>query len=288
MQPNPFSNVCILGGGLIGGSIALAIDRNSKDATARLWSRRQQTTERAREIGILHPTSNLREAVVGADLCILCVPVGAMPKLLAMAIDDGLPEDCVVTDVGSVKVVPHRTLAPLLASRPCPFIGSHPMAGSERNGIEAITPELLRNSACILTNDERANSSVTEKLEHFWQHLGCRTSWMNAAIHDELVARISHLPHIIAASAARVCLRYQHEGRYCGGGLKDTTRIAAGNPNMWAEILTENREAITGPLRETITDLSEILAILEEGDHETARQWLDRAKHLRDAIRLPV
>jgi prephenate dehydrogenase len=124
-------------------------------------------------------------------------------------------------------------------------------------------------------------------LERFWQTIGCRTSWMSAAVHDELVARISHLPHLIAASAARVCLKDPSEGRFGGGGLRDTTRVAAGNPAMWAEIVTENREALIGPLRETIADLREILASLESGDQEHARQWLATAKQRRDPLNPP-
>jgi prephenate dehydrogenase len=111
---------------------------------------------------------------------------------------------------------------------------------------------------------------------------------MSAAIHDELVARISHLPHLVAASAARVCLKDPSEGRFGGGGLRDTTRVAAGNPAMWAEIVTENREALIGPLRETIADLREILASLELGDQEHAHRWLNTAKQRRDPLNHPV
>jgi prephenate dehydrogenase len=121
-------------------------------------------------------------------------------------------------------------------------------------------------------------------LERFWQSVGCRTAWMGSAVHDSLVARISHLPHIIAASGARVCLKDPSEGQFGGGGLRDTTRVAAGNPEMWAEILMENRAAITGPLRETIEDLREILASLEQGEQEVARQWLAEAKDRRDLL----
>jgi prephenate dehydrogenase len=110
---------------------------------------------------------------------------------------------------------------------------------------------------------------------------------MSAAIHDELVARISHLPHIIAASGARVCLKDVSEGRFGGGGLRDTTRVAGGNPEMWAEILMENRSAIAGPLRETIADLSEILASLENGEQELACRWLATAKQRRDSLTQP-
>jgi len=278
-----FKTIAILGGGLLGGSIAMAARSLTPPPTTRLWARRQETATRARELGIEHATDDLAVAVANADLCILCVPVGAMPKLLADAISVGLPDACIVTDVGSVKSCPHRILDPLMAGRTGHFIGSHPMAGSERKGIEAIQPLLMQNAACILTNDGTAPHEESTRLEKFWQSLGCRTSWMEAAAHDERVARISHLPHIVAACATRIALRDPQEGAFGGGGLRDTTRIAGGDPEMWAEILTENREALLGPLRETLADFSEILALLEAGDQEAVRQWLDHARKLRAA-----
>lgn len=278
-----FKTIAILGGGLLGGSIALAAKALTPTPTVRLWARRPETAARARELGITGATQDLAEAIAGADLCILCVPVGAMPALLTAAISAGLPDDCLVTDVGSVKSAPHRLLDPLMVGRAAHFIGSHPMAGSEQKGIEAIQPTLMHNAACILTNDGNAPPAVTECLEKFWQSLGCRTSWMDATVHDERVARISHLPHIVAASAARISLRNPEEGALGGGGLRDTTRIAGGDPVMWAEILTENRTALLGPLRETLADFSEILALLEAGDQEAVRVWLERAKQLRAA-----
>jgi prephenate dehydrogenase len=121
-------------------------------------------------------------------------------------------------------------------------------------------------------------------LEAFWQSIGCHTAWMSPTAHDALVARISHLPHLIAASAARVCLKDAADGRFGGGGLRDTTRVASGNPDMWAEIVTENRAALLAPLRETIADLNTILKLLENGDQQATLQWLAEAKQPRDTL----
>jgi prephenate dehydrogenase len=107
---------------------------------------------------------------------------------------------------------------------------------------------------------------------------------MSPTAHDALVARISHLPHLIAASAARVCLKNPADGRFGGGGLRDTTRVASGNPDMWAEIVTENRAALLDPLRESIVDLNKVLKLLENGDQQAAHQWLAEAKQPRDAL----
>jgi prephenate dehydrogenase len=282
-----FPNIAILGGGLLGGSLALALARVENPPSVRLWARRPDTVAAAADLGIANVTADLAEAVRGADLAILAVPVGAMAGLVSAALDAGLPDGCLITDVGSVKGVPHRKIAPLLAGRNTRFIGSHPMAGSERNSLAAATETLFRNAACLLTNDAGAPADRAAALENFWKSIGCRTAWMTAAIHDELVARISHLPHLIAASAARVCLKDPSEARFGGGGLRDTTRVAAGNPAMWAEIVIENREALIELLRETVTDLQEILATLEAADENKARQWLETGKQRRDPLNRP-
>ena len=279
-----FQKITILGAGVLGGSLALTIHQLPNSPKVVLWARRSESADEAREIGISQATTDLREAVSGSNLLVLAVPVGAMPQLLAAAIQSGLPESCLITDVGSVKVAPHQSLTPVLADCENTFIGSHPMAGSEQTGLSVASATLFQDAACILTNDSDASSHDAASLEAFWKSVGCRTSWMSALAHDQLVARISHLPHILAASAARVCLKDSSQGNFGGGGLRDTTRIAAGNPAMWAEILTENRQALVGPLRETIADLREILATLEEAKLETARDWLDTAKQQRDTL----
>jgi prephenate dehydrogenase len=281
-----FPNITILGGGLLGGSLCLALSGLEPPPHVRLWARKQETVQTARELSIPGVTSDLADAVRDADLLILAVPVGSMASLLASALEAGLPAHCLVTDVGSVKGVPHRTLAALLHNQANRFIGSHPMAGSERNGIAAATQNLFQNAACLLTNDDDAPEAQASALERFWQSVGCRTSWMTAAAHDQLVARISHLPHILAASASHICLKKPSDGRFGGGGLRDTTRVAAGNPSMWSEIVIENREALTGLLHESITDLREILTALENNDAQLALRWLTTAKEQRDPLNL--
>jgi prephenate dehydrogenase len=279
-----FPKITILGGGLLGGSMALALAKLGEPPVVHLWARKQATIDAAKDLGIPGVTGDLAEAVKDAALVILAVPVGSMESLVSACLDAGLPDGCLITDVGSVKRVPHRKLRPLLMAREITFIGSHPMAGSERNGLGAVSDTLFENAACILTNDAGAPAEMTAALERFWKTLGCRTSWMSAAIHDELVARISHLPHLVAASAARVCLKDPSEGKFGGGGLRDTTRVAAGNPTMWAEIVIENRNALIELLEETIGDLGEMLGHLRDANQEKARQWLVTGKERRDPL----
>ena len=276
-----FQRISVLGGGLLGGSIALALGQEKRVA---LWFRKPGAVDSALALGLTHATSDLAEAVSGAELLILAVPVGAMPDLLEKAIQAGLPADCLITDVGSVKQTPHQSLAKILAKSGNPFIGSHPMAGSEQNGLAAAREGLFQNAACLLTNDSEASEGLCAALGDFWKSLGCRTSWLSAADHDSLVARISHLPHITAAATAKISLKDPSMGEFGGGGLRDTTRVASGNPTMWAEILSENRDAVIPALHETIAELREILASLESPDQELVHRWLSTAKELRDTL----
>ncbi len=278
-----FQKISVLGGGLLGGSIALALrDR----AEVRLWFRKPEAVEGARSLGISGATADLAGAVEDCDLLILAVPVGAMPELLAAAMDAGLAKGALVTDVGSVKQAPHQQLAAILKESGHEFIGSHPMAGSEQNGLQAAKPDLFEGAACLLTNDSGAPDERVAALEDFWKSLGCRTKWFSAAEHDRIVARISHLPHIAAAATALTALQENAaHGDFAGGGLRDTTRVAGGNPVMWAEILSENQQAVAEGLRDHIGHLNDILASLERGDLEAAREWLDGAKKLRETLK---
>jgi prephenate dehydrogenase len=144
---------------------------------------------------------------------------------------------------------------------------------------------LFEGAACLLTDDEGVGEPQTGRLERFWQALGCRTSWLDAATHDALVARISHFPHLMAAAAAKVALGNPGDARFGGGGLRDTTRVAGGDPVMWAEIVVENRAALRDVVRDGIDALSEMLAMLESGDQEALRRWLAEAKQRRDDSR---
>ncbi len=277
-------NIAIIGGGLLGGSIALAVAHH---ANVRIWARRTETVFCAEAMG-LSATIELSDAVADADLLILCVPVGAMAKILNDAIDAGLPADCLITDVGSVKRMPHEALREVVRGAGMNFIGSHPMAGGEKGGIEQARANLFHHAACLLTNDDDVVSDQAILLENFWNRLGCNTSWMTAQEHDELVARVSHFPHLLAAVGAMVALKNPDSAVFGGGGLRDTTRVASGNPDMWAEILCENRDAILPPLRESIKEMREMLEILESADHERAREWLSEAKRRRDLIPSPI
>ncbi len=280
-----FDKVAILGGGLLGGSIALALRGRFPGVPVTLWARREESVLAARARGIEGADGDLGICLDGASLIILCTPVGVMPGLTLAALEHGLRQDALVTDVGSVKCPPHREVAPLLREAGLRFIGSHPMAGSEKAGIDAADAALFEGAACLLTDDEQVGEPFAGRLARFWEAIGCRTHWTGAAEHDALVARISHFPHAVAAAATLVALRDSGDARFAGGGLRDTTRVAGGDPDMWAEIFMENRGELAAAVERCISGMSEMLAMLRAGDHEALRHWLAAAREARRAVR---
>lgn len=249
-----------------------------------LWGRREQPLEVAREMGIANATTDLREAVAEADLVILATPVGVM-KLLVDQIVGWFPEkEMLLTDVGSVKRLPHKEIAPLIVDSAITFVGSHPMAGSEKTGMEAAFVTLLDGATCLVTNEENVAEDKVANLEKFWQRLGCKTRQMTAEDHDYAVARVSHFPHVLASVGATVGLAFDDIADLSGGGMRDTTRVAAGDPDLWTEILMENRDALQRSMRESIADLVKLMDCLEKEDRAQMYDYLVEAKKRRELI----
>jgi len=272
-----FSRIAILGPGVLGGSLALAHPANSI-----LWARNPERTAEAENLG-LQATTDLATATKNCDLIILAVPVGVMADLATRLLPH-LSPGCLITDVGSIKTLPHQTAGNILSQAGFDFIGSHPMAGSEKKGLPAARPDLFQNAACIITNGQNLPETRCRELATFWTALGSKISFMDPTAHDQAVARISHFPHLLASLTATISLNPPDFSNLAGGGLRDTTRIAAGDPDMWAEILIENRAPVIQALREAEKSLREILAIMEEPDQEQLREFLAHAKQLRDQI----
>lgn len=276
--------VSIFGPGLLGGSIALAIQKQLSDVELVLWGRREEPLAVAREMGITHTTTDLAAAMEGADLCILATPVGVMKTLVAQMVNIAGDTPMLLTDVGSVKRLPHAEISALLKGSAISFIGSHPMAGSEKAGMEAAQEKLLKGATCIVTNDEAVPENEVQAVDFFWQSLGCRTRLMSAEDHDYAVARVSHFPHVLASVGATVGLQFEDIAELSGGGMRDTTRVAAGDPDLWTEILMENRDALHRSMRESIADLVKLMDCLEKEDRATMHAYLAEAKRRRELI----
>jgi len=224
-------------------------------------------------------------AVAGADLVVLCTPIGTM-KELAASIAPHLPPDAVVTDAGSVKACVVAQLEPLLGKQ---FVGAHPMAGSERSGLAAARSDLFEGAPCLLTPTEASGADALERARAFWISLGMRLTEMTPSAHDRLVARLSHLPHAVAFALVNLVADSLPEGAglLAGGSFRDATRVAASDPGLWTGILSENRHEVAAALRETSELLNALAHQLEEEKNDSVLDFLTRAKEHRDSLPLP-
>ena len=287
-QPSVFSENClaILGPGLLGGSLALAARARWPGLRIQMWARRAVALEEVRRrVQADVVTTDLAEAVAGATLIVLATPVETMPGLAAQLVELGLGDKVLVTDVGSVKGMVVEQLEPLLAAAQAVFVGSHPMAGSERAGIEAARADLFEQAACLLTPTERTPAWAVERLRQFWVGLGCRVMEMSPAQHDREVARVSHLPHLMAAVTTLAGLAQDTSVLRCAGnGFRDTTRVAAGDPALWTGIVMQNRTEIVAAVRDAAGQIGQLLEMLESLDEDSLHQWFAEAKSLRDQL----
>jgi len=285
----------ILGPGLLGGSIGLAARHRTVAARVAIWARRPEAADEAYKLGAAdEATTVLAQTVADADLVVLATPIGVMPTLVEQ-MRPALSDGCVVTDVGSVKYPIVAALSDALAkpgrggTGAARFVGSHPMAGSEQSGLEAARRDLFENATCIVTPREDTDKTALQIVHDFWKALGCSVKTLAPAAHDEIVARISHLPHVAAAAIVNVvCHDGEQRLNFAGPGFKDFTRIASGPADMWTEICLENREEIGRALDGLIEELGKVRAALENADAVELRTMLKRAKHFRDELRFRV
>ncbi len=289
MEGPPFQTITICGPGLLGGSIALAVKEHMPQCQLRLWARRAQPLTLARELGITqHTFEDVQQAVSGAQLIILATPIGTFEEL-ARSMMPALSPGAIITDIGSVKAYVHRTTGQLFTERGHLFIGSHPMAGAETQGLEHACATLLKDATVALTNPHGVADEHVARLSAFWQQLGCTTYALEPLNHDRAVARISHTPHILAGLCARSALQGNIPTadlqRLAASGFRDTTRVCAGGTSMWADILWENDVAIRDALAGCINDLQALIRMLEQQDKAGLRRWLEDARDARACIR---
>lgn len=278
------THLAILGPGLLGGSITLAA-RARGGFRVGLWARRAEAVAEIEARGIADRAStDLRAIVADAQLVIFCMPIGAMPAL-AREIVDVIPAGAVVTDVGSVKAPVCAELGAIFRERGR-FVGSHPMAGSEQTGLAAAHARLFEGAVAIVTPEAETDPAAVATVREFWTALGSRVLQLAPPEHDEIVALISHFPHLLAATLVQTVTEQNVRAfDFCGPGFRDTTRVAAGPPAMWAEILAQNREAVRDAAEAMIVKLNEIVTLLDRERPMT--DFLTSAKAQRDRLRLP-
>ena len=246
----------------------------------RLWTRSRQTARKALAV-FPSVSTDEAETAEGADLCILCTPIGAMPSL-AERIVSQLPPAATITDVGSVKAGIVQRLESILGGR---FVGSHPMAGSEQSGFDAARANLFEGAVCIVTPTPSSLPGSVGTVRDLWEGVGCRLVMMPPNEHDECIARVSHLPHAVAAALVNaINLRVADAGAIAGGGYRDTTRIAASPPAMWREIFIENRAELAAGLDDFSTMLEKIKEMILSSDAAALETFLERAKTHRENL----
>jgi prephenate dehydrogenase len=280
-----FRKITIIGVGLLGGSIGLAARKFHLAGEIAGFVRRKKTIVECEKFGATDfATTDLLAAVSNSDLVILCTPLAQM-RSLAEQFLPALKRGAIVTDVGSVKAGVVRELESLAQKSGAHFVGGHPMAGAENTGVAAARANLFENAVCVLTPTKKSSTTAVRKLEQFWKSLGARVLKMDAAQHDLLVSRSSHLPHVVAATLANLVLNPaspKQQAALCANGFRDTTRIASGSPEMWRDIALANRKNLSRSLDAFIDDLNKFQRALKKSDAKAVTKFFETAKARRD------
>jgi prephenate dehydrogenase len=284
--PVHFRKITIIGVGLLGGSLGLAVKQRRLAKEVAGFVRRAASVVECEKIGAVDfATCDLRRAVAGADLVVLCTPLRQMRPLFNQMLP-ALKPGAILTDVGSVKASVIKELeSPAARANVC-FIGSHPMAGAEKNGVSAARAVLFANAVCVVTPTKKSNRAALRKVEQFWKALGGRLLRLAPEEHDVLVSRSSHLPHLTAATLANFVLNPaspKSQPALCANGFRDTTRIASGSPEMWRDIALTNRRNLSRALGAFIGDLRQLQRVLRSADEKAISKFFEQAKQRRDA-----
>jgi prephenate dehydrogenase len=279
-----WKNISIIGVGLLGGSLGLAIRQRRLADSVIGYVRRAASVTECQKLGAVdHATRDLRKAVSQSELIILCTPIGQMPSLLKEMLP-AIRKGAVVTDIGSVKSRVVDDLESSIAKAGAYFVGSHPMAGGEKMGVSAARPDLFSGAVCVVTPTPRSNRQTVRKVENLWRSVGSRVLKLTPAAHDQLVSRSSHLPHVVAAELVHLVLSAKHpkeQELLCATGFRDTTRIALGSPEMWRDIALANRENLVRSLDSFIDGLHTFRRFLTRSDGRAISDFFQRARERR-------
>jgi cyclohexadieny/prephenate dehydrogenase len=283
----PFARVSIIGLGLLGSSVALAVRKHMPGVRLTGHDANPDHRETARALKLCDDVAdNAGAAVIDAELVILCVPVGAMGSVAAEIAPD-LPPEAMISDVGSSKASVVEALRAALPNHV--VIPAHPVAGTERSGPDAGFATLFHNRWCILTPPEGANPAKVSQLQIFWEKLGANVETMEAAHHDLVLAITSHLPHLIAYTIVGTAsdLEQVTESeviKYSAGGFRDFTRIAASDPTMWRDVFLNNKDAVLEMLQRFTEDLTALQRAIRMGDGEQLFDHFSRTRTIRKGI----
>lgn len=276
-----FKKVTIIGVGLIGGSIGLAIKKRHVAKEVVGVFRHKATLKRALKARAIDKgTLSIAEGVKGADLIIVASPVSCIPALVKESAKYA-GKGAVITDAGSTKGwIIHEAEKAVGNSRNMYFVGSHPMAGSEHAGVEYARADLLDGAPCIVTKTAKTDRAALKRIINFWKALGANVKVMSPVSHDKSVALISHIPHIIAFGLAGAVP--EKELQYAAEGFKDTTRVASSDPSLWADIFLTNKKELLKAAQAFEKYYKEILKAVSDNNYSATVNLLKRAKLKRD------
>lgn len=281
MIDKSLSHVSIVGVGLLGGSVGLALRRAGFLGRRVGVGRRAESLATAIEYGAVDEvTQDVAQGISKADLVLLCTPIGRFEGLLR-AMAPAVTPRMLLTDVGSTKAEVVR-IAGRCLPRGSRFVGSHPMAGSEKTGVEFARADLFDRAVCLVTPTKSASTDDVSWLEGFWAALGGRPVVLSPRHHDTLLARVSHLPHAVAAALVRLALKDQAID-LAGPGFGDTTRIASGDAAMWTDIFRTNRRAVCAAIDGLISELQRFRDRLDRDEAAAIQEWLEWSRRQRDA-----
>nr|WP_320048269.1 prephenate dehydrogenase/arogenate dehydrogenase family protein [uncultured Desulfuromonas sp.] len=283
--------IAIIGVGLIGGSFALALKRAGVVATVSGWDADPENLRQAHDLQVIDQLpATLQEAVHGAELVMLAVPVGAM-EAAARQVIPSMDQGAILTDSGSVKQCVLEALEPLAVAQGVRYVAGHPISGTERSGAAAAFAELYQGKRCILTPSEQTDAAALDVVTRAWQAAGSAVVTMDVYKHDRILAAISHLPHMIAYSLVNSVSAYDRYEEnildYSAGGFRDFTRIASSDPIMWRDIALTNRDSLIEMIDQFENFLSELKNDIQQADGEKLYEFFLRSKITRDALLQP-
>jgi prephenate dehydrogenase len=279
-----FGIVTIIGTGLIGGSIGLGLKKKGLTKRVLGVGHRKPSINKALKMkAVDEGTTDIEKSVSQADIVILATSVDLIPDLARKAIPL-MKKSAILTDVGSTKGYIVSQISKDIKDR-CGrnnlnFIGAHPLAGSEQRGIESARSDLFEDSVCVLTPTDLSSKRCVEKIANMWKALGAKISILKPHVHDEIVAFTSHLPHLIASELTNVV--DEKHWKFGANGLRDTTRIASGDPKLWLSICKQNRVKIIEALQCFSEETKSMLRDMEEENDNEILNRLKKAKALRD------
>jgi cyclohexadieny/prephenate dehydrogenase len=283
-----FERVALIGVGLIGSSLSHAMRRRGLAKTIVGHAHSAKTRETALRLGLVSEVfETAAEAAKGADLVILCVPVGVCGAL-TKEMKPNFAKGAILTDVGSVKGSIVRDCQPHVPAG-VHFIPGHPIAGTENSGPESGFATLFDNRWCVLTPVDGTDEAASLKLKAFWEACGSNVEIMTADHHDLVLGITSHVPHLIAFNIVNTAAHLETVTgseviKFSAGGFRDFTRIAAGDPTMWRDVFLNNREAVLEMLGRFTEDLIHLQRSIRYGDGETLHKLFSEARQIRRGV----